>query len=720
MNFLAPALLVGLLAAAIPPILHLIYRRKAVRVLFPSLVLIQRSNRKTARRHRLRQLLLMLTRSLLLGALAFAMARPYLEPERVAGAAAGPEGGAVALVVDASWPMGYVHDGERLLDRARIAGDRALRGLGSGGLAALVVAGARAEAVVPEVTADLDEVRRRLEGLETTARYGALGEAVARAYEALSSAPTSMARRVIVLTTPAGAASGLPNPPPNSGIELVPVDLLEGAPPKNHAVLDVQARPAPDLGPGQWRVDVRVANYGDARVERLPMAIEVEREVKVRGFVTLEPGRESVKSFNLRLPPGTTPLRAAATIEPDALTEDDRRAFWLLPSPELRVLAVNGDPRPIPQRDELFYFERALAPAAGAGTRTRVEVVRADAFDPERLGTVDVVVLANVGAPTVAQARGLEAFVRKGGGLFIALGDQVRPVDTNAVLGKLLPRALRDVRTAGDAAASAEGGDRRLALVTTFDRGHPILQPFTDPGRTSLARVGVSRFMLLDPSPDAEGEVVLALDDGAPYLLIRPVERGRVALLTGTLDRDWNDLPIRPDFVPLLEQTLRHLSRAAPSEGRSVLVGQPAPLVADDARVARVQVEAPGGEVTAVDRPVDAAPWQFEGTVVPGLYRVVPDPPIDGLAELTGFAVGLDPVGSDLRAPSAAERTGEGAPEVAAVGPGGLGPEGRTELWHAALLGLFFLLLGEGLLLNPRRARPERGRAVVGSGAPGA
>jgi hypothetical protein len=77
-------------------------------------------------------------------------------------------------------------------------------------------------------------------------------------------------------------------------------------------------------------------------------------------------------------------------------------------------------------------------------------------------------------------------------------------------------------------------------------------------------------------------------------------------------------------------------------------------------------------------------------------------------------------VGSDLRAPSAAERTGEGAPEVAAVGPGGLGPEGRTELWHAALLGLFFLLLGEGLLLNPRRARPERGRAVVGSGAPGA
>ena len=96
MNFLSPALLVGLLAAAIPPILHLIFRRKAVRVRFPSLELIRRSNRKTARRHKLQQWLLMLTRSLLLAAVAFAMARPYLEPESAAGGAPSLAGGAVA------------------------------------------------------------------------------------------------------------------------------------------------------------------------------------------------------------------------------------------------------------------------------------------------------------------------------------------------------------------------------------------------------------------------------------------------------------------------------------------------------------------------------------------------------------------------------------------------------------------------------------------------
>jgi hypothetical protein len=706
-NFLSPALLVGLLAAAIPPILHLIFRRKAVRVRFPSLELIRRSNRKTARRHKLQQWLLMLTRSLLLAAVAFAMARPYLEPETAAGGAPSLTGGAVSVVVDASWPMGYAQGGERLIDRARIAADRALRGLGSGGLAALVVAGAKAEAVVPEVTADLDLVRRQIEAVEVTPRLGTLGEAVARAYETLSSAPPSLPRRVVVLTTPAGAASGLPTPPPGSGIELVAVDLLEGKPPENRAVLDVQARPAPDLGPGQWRLDARIANLGAASVERLPVSVLVEGEVKVRGFVTLEPGQDTTKTFNLRLPPSATSLRAEVVIESDALEADDTRALWLSPAPELRVLAVNGDPRPIPQRDELFYFERALAPTAAATTRVRVEVARADTVDAQRVAAADVVVLANLPVPSPELARALEAYVRGGGGLLVAMGDQVQPADTNAQLGKLLPRALRDVRTAGDAAASDEGGDRRVALVTRFDRGHAILQPFVDPSRSSLARIGVARYMLLDPSPDAQGEVVLALEDGTPYLLTRPVDRGRVALLTGTLDRDWNDLPIRPDFVPLLEQVLRYLARVTSSEGRAFVVGQPAPLRVDDPTVARVVVEAPSGQRTTLDRPTDATPWQVIDTSAPGLYRVAPDPPLEGVAELPGFAIGLDPLGSDLRAARAPkdDTDGDSTPVASATAPGALGPEGRTELWHAALLGLFFLLLGEAALLHPRKTR---------------
>jgi hypothetical protein len=78
---------------------------------------------------------------------------------------------------------------------------------------------------------------------------------------------------------------------------------------------------------------------------------------------------------------------------------------------------------------------------------------------------------------------------------------------------------------------------------------------------------------------------------------------------------------------------------------------------------------------------------------------VTPDPPLPGLETLPGFAVTVDPAGADLRA----QKTGPDTPKNAAGTVEALAPQKRTELWHAALLGLFFLLVAEAALLWQRR-----------------
>jgi hypothetical protein len=388
----------------------------------------------------------------------------------------------------------------------------------------------------------------------------------------------------------------------------------------------------------------------------------------------------------------------------DALPTDDRIAFWLRPAPRLRLLAVNGDPRPTPQRDELFYLERAVGPGTQVGARVALTILQPDRLDEKALADADVVLLANVARLPTAAGSALSAYVRAGGGLWLTMGDQVDPSHLNERLGPLLPRALREARQSGDAAASAEGRDRRLAALTSFERAHPILRIFPDPARSSLARAGVSKYMLLDPSPDAAGEVVLALDEGAPFLLTRTVDQGRVALFTGSIDRDWGDVPIRPDFVPLVQQILRYLTRAPDETHPLHLVGATVPLPAEDPRVQRVSVRTPDGRLVGSDRPLaPGEAWSFSETASTGLYAVTPDPPLPGLETLPGFAVTVDPKGADLRA-------GEGRPEAAkqnaAAAAEALAPQKRTELWHAALLGLFFLLAAEALLLWQRRTAP--------------
>jgi hypothetical protein len=705
MGFLTPALLIGLLAAAVPPIIHLIHRRQVKEVRFPALEFILRANRKTARRHRIRQLLLMAIRSLLMGLLAFAVAQPFIQNAEVVVASAGAGSGSTVLVVDASYPMQYALDGETLLDRARLTAGRVLDGLGADGQVGLVVAGDRIDIPTGEPTRDVSAVRRALDSVEAGHRHGNLGEAVSRAFDLLADQPAGAGRRVVVLTTAAGAASGLPRPadaPEGERIEVIPVDVAEGAPVPNRAVVEIDARPAPELGADQWRVDARIANYGDEAVAQVPLALDIDGETRVRGFIDLGPGEVGTKTFHVRHE-GDAPARAAVVLDADPLLADDTRAFWLRPAPRVRVLVVNGEPKPTPYRDELFYLERALTPGLQGAARFRVTIADADTLDRHDFGEFDVVVFANFATPAPAQARALEAWVRQGGGLLITMGGKVEPAEGNDALGALLPRTLRGIRTAGDAAASAEGRDRRAARPNLYAREHPILRTFGDPAATSIARTRVRRYMLLDPAPDASGEVVIGLDDGAPLLLTRGVERGRVALLTTSVDRDWGDLPIRADFLPLVQQLIRYLTRVTELEVAPVLVGRAAPVRSEDPRVERVRITGPDGRQHTSERP--RAPnekWTFARAVVPGHYAVVPDPPLPDLPTLPGFSVAIDPAGADLRGPKA-EAVADAGDEARKR----LQVQQRTELWHAALAFLFVLLIAEAALLFRRRKEIE-------------
>jgi len=74
-EFASPWLLVGLLAAGIPPLLHLLNSRRAREAPFPTLRFLQHSVRRTARRRRIRDWLLLLLRSILLAVAAVAAAQ---------------------------------------------------------------------------------------------------------------------------------------------------------------------------------------------------------------------------------------------------------------------------------------------------------------------------------------------------------------------------------------------------------------------------------------------------------------------------------------------------------------------------------------------------------------------------------------------------------------------------------------------------------------------
>ena len=82
MTLINSSLLIGLLLAAIPVILHMVMRAKPKRIEFPALRLLKSRQPSNARRMQLRHWLLLLLRALLIAVLVLAIARPSLPAAR--------------------------------------------------------------------------------------------------------------------------------------------------------------------------------------------------------------------------------------------------------------------------------------------------------------------------------------------------------------------------------------------------------------------------------------------------------------------------------------------------------------------------------------------------------------------------------------------------------------------------------------------------------------
>ena len=709
-GFANPALLWGLLAAAIPIAIHLFFRRRPRPTPFPAIDFILRARRETERRLRLKKLLLFAARTLVLAAVALAIARPRLESPAAAAApvAQGPR--ATVVVLDASGSMRYRLGDKPLFERARSDALGALASLTSEEPAtAIVCGGAEPRAEPPSF--DRGAVRAVLERAEATAGYGDVTTCVAAAARALSGATAhaALGKRIVVATDLAASAWRLDVPPPvvetpggKVRPEVTVLDAARGAPLPNAAVLSAEAEPDPAAGPRGYKITAQVANYGDRPLTDVPLSLLAgagkEARTAIRAFADLPAGGTVKKTFSYAFPQGGPAILQVA-LPGDALVEDDARALPLVVPREVKALVVDGAPSPVRYRDEAYFVESALASPASP---VRPTLIDAEALTGQDLSTFDVVFLLNVRAPG-PKAADLARFVEQGGGLFIALGDQIEPEEYERQLAGLLPAALHVVKTA------PEGRPARFGEVDTT---HPALAVFQGEAREGLLGVRTTRWVLAKPAgAGARGgqgtRVIASFDDGAPALLEARRGKGRVLLFTSTADRDWTDWPIRTSFLPAMQRFAAWLAGGL-DDRREV------PARAGEARVIRLE---PGESLAALVGPdgrerrrpeLEREGLREEGGTPryvprdPGLWQVkVSTGGAERLEPRLAFAVAFDPRESDTRRLRPDELTAwlGGAAHAKVEGDARAGGGAQVPLWSILLvagLAAFFL---EGLLL---------------------
>ena len=180
MSFVAPLMLAGVAAVAVPVLIHLIGRRRAPRVPFAAIAFLRASNRRVARRVRLRHLLLLALRAGLVAAAAVMAAQPFVERESDL-PALGAGARAVALVVDDTASMRARRDGRSLFSRAQEAARKLVRQLGPAAQVA-VLSLSRPSGPLARLSADPRRIAAAIDGLRPTYRHARAAPAVARAW----------------------------------------------------------------------------------------------------------------------------------------------------------------------------------------------------------------------------------------------------------------------------------------------------------------------------------------------------------------------------------------------------------------------------------------------------------------------------------------------------------------------------------------------------------
>jgi len=685
MSFLAPLFFAGLVALAVPVIVHLTHRERKDVVVFPSLMFLSRIPYQAVRRQRIRHWLLFALRCLALVLLALAFARPFLARSAAAAPVRGLGARELVILLDRSYSMSYRDRWTRAVDAAR----RAIAGLGANDRASLVLFDGTASAAA-EPTADKAILSAALGAARPSAGITRYEPAFKLAQRLTMD--SNLPRREVLLISDFQRIGwdGRDTPSLPAGTTVSKVDLADEKT-SNVAITGVDFRR--DYAEDRERVAITARLVNRSGEARTGYAVTLElngRAVETKQVNLAANAAAQVDFAAAPLPAGTT--RGVVRGAEDALPRDNSFFFAISRGQALSVLVIDhreGGP------SRSLYIERAL----GIGNQPNFRITT------KRLGNVtasdfagrSLVLLNDSDLPGGELGRRLVEYVQNGGGLLVALGDRSAPRDRPAYATELLPAT---------ADAPIDRTADRGGTLGYIDRSHPIFELFSAPRSGDFTTPRFFRYRSITPGP--QDEQLARFDDGHVALLERKVGRGRVLVWASTFDGIWNDLPLQPVFLPVAHQLAKYAAAYADERPWSV-VGQVANLPSifrDSAGPAEAatQVEyvavAPSGartRITATEKPTVELTEQ-------GFYELQR---AGGRSEPRVLAVNVDLAESDLASVepelltgAMVARAGADSTASAAEAATPLELERRQGMWWYLLVAVLLLLAGETLFSN--------------------
>ncbi len=634
MIFLNPAILIGLLAASIPIIIHLLNLRQRRRIEFSSLMLLKQIQTSSLKRFKIREWILLAIRSLIIFFLVATFSKPVF-PSLQAGSGFSTQTKTSAMIVlDVSPSMSYRDAfGNDVFRQAKSAALRVLDYFSESDEIFIVFSNSLQEPIAQSVS----EAKKML-AQSSVATFGMpLQTCIEKGADWLQRS-THLNREMYLISDfqRTGTLTGDSLKLNVAGINLFFIDV---APKKqeNIGISEVEVLTKVFEPQKPIRVKVSAVKTGESAKE-VEVKWTLDKKIAAQGAIQLE--AQSGETMLTASPTRTGFLSGELELPKDNLEIDNKQYLAFHIPEKMRVCLAYSDER------ECFYVKLALE-SFFEGKFFELTLAPESSLDSRSFAAFDALIFCGVKNLSATTIQKTATFVEQGGGLILFAPINAPLNAHNELLKRLGGGELKPLA---------------LPQPTAIDKvevQHPIfegmfaskqkLQSQLASSESGIGTIFKTNEYLKSPVESR----LLGYQANKNFLTVSRFGNGGFVVCPTLPTKELTNFVLQPIFTPLLYRTIFTTAAATQPKNESFVAGEeasfmlPAIVSASD----ELRVEKPSGKILMPTIQFRAgasrlfiSPMLYEELGVYRLFKIVGDEPVT-LAE---FAVNLSPKESSL------------------------------------------------------------------------
>ena len=524
MQFLNPLFLIGLVAVAVPIVVHLFNFRRYKKVYFSNVELLQQLENETQKQSKLKHLLVLALRIMCIIFIVLAFAQPIIPTDKSKTIATGTQ--YVSVYIDNSFSMEATTAEGTKLDMAKQKAHE---------IAAAYSATDRLQLITNDIEGrhfrfvSPDDFSALVDEVAISPASANIANIIDKQYSFLGTNGGENKSTYIISdfqrsTTDFAAMSS------DSGIAattLIPI-------PSTHIgniYIDSASLSSPILQAGSTAtLYVHIHNTGNAAVEKVPVKLFIEGKQRALASADLPARSSVVVPINFNIDHSGT-LNGKVTLNDYPIVYDDEMFFSLNVQERIHVLVINGGEEN-PYLNILFGNDSAFV-----FTNCNYKNI-----DFDRINSYNTIIVNELKDITSSLAQTLRTFVANGGTVVVGPSVDANVESYNAFLVQCNAPTLANIVN-NKARATLVNAEHRL-YNGVFDK-----QKKTDDNIETLV---AHKYFGTRQRSSTIKESVITLENGDDFLSLTPLENGSLYLFATALNGTCTDFAKQALFVPTL------------------------------------------------------------------------------------------------------------------------------------------------------------------------